>query len=80
MTVQEQEAEARAMVRRVFSTPEGKKVFVGLMLDLGLFSQATDAESVAKRNFAQFYLRERIGLCKAQDAASVIELMIALGK
>ena len=80
MTVQEQEAEARAMVRRVFSTPEGKKVFVGLMLDLGLFGQATDAESVAKRNFAQFYLRERIGLYKAQDAASVIELMIALGK
>lgn len=80
MTQQEQEADARAMVRRVFSTPEGKKVFVGLMLDLGLYSQATDQESVVKRNFAQFYLKERIGLYKAQDAAQVIELMLALGK
>lgn len=80
MTQQEQEADARAMVRRVFSTPEGKKVFIGLMLDLGLFSQATDQESVVKRNFAQFYLKERIGLYKAQDAAQVIELVLALGK
>lgn len=80
MTQQEQEAEARAMVRRVFSTPEGKKVFTGLMFDLGLFREATDPDSVAKRNFATFYLRERIGLFKAQDAASAIELMIALGK
>lgn len=76
----EQEREARALVRRVFSTPDGIKVLTALLLDLGFFSQATDPESVARRNFAVFYLRERLGFTQAQDAASVVELMLKLGK
>ena len=77
---QMQSQEARALVRRVYSSPDGKKVLTALLLDLGLFEQSTDPEKVALRNFATFYLKERIGFKKAQDAVLVIELMLALGK
>lgn len=79
MTV-EQEQQARAMVRRVYSTPEGKKVLSGLLLDLGLFGQGTDAESVALRNFAVFYIKERLGFRNAEDMNQLTELILSLGK
>ncbi len=72
--------EARAMVRRVYSTPDGKRVLTALLLDLGYFGQAESPGDVALRNFAAFYLKERVGFTKATDAVSVVELMLTLGK
>lgn len=76
----EQEQQARAMVRRVYSTPEGKKVLAALLLDLGLFTQGTDAESIILHKFAVFYVKERLGFNNAEDMGQLIELILSLGK
>jgi hypothetical protein len=76
----QEQARARDLVRRVYSTPDGLKVLTALLLDLGLFSKATDADSMARRNFAIFYIRERLGFTQAQDAEELVKLLLQLGK
>lgn len=81
VTSEELEADLRTSFRRLFNTQDGKKVlYTMLVTDLGLFREAKNEEEMVLRNYASFFVKDRLGLIKASDALAVIGEILKLGK
>lgn len=65
------------LYKRVFGTPEGKKVLFSILSDLKFMSETVSDADTALRNYAIFLIRERIGFNDAQGLVSLIETMIS---
>jgi len=74
------ERELRMMYRKVFSTPEGKKVFFSILSDLGFLAASQGEDRTALRNYAIFLIRERIGLNDANGFMDLISTILASAK
>ena len=72
----EKEKEIQRIGRELFSTQDGA-IFLSIMLDdLAYNREAEDAEEEARRNYATFFLRERLGLTKDSLAVTTVLLKI----
>lgn len=60
--VAQQLREARALMRRVFGTTEGRIALALILEDLKYFDEATTDAQKALRNYATFLLMERMGI------------------
>lgn len=75
-TDDEKEKEIQKIGRALFSTPDGA-IFLSIMLDdLAYNREAEDAEDEARRNYATFFLRERLGLTRDSMAVTTALLKI----
>jgi hypothetical protein len=74
------ERELRYVYRKVFGTPEGKKVLFSILQDCRFLSEAATNEEVALRNYATTLVRDRIGIKDAQGMMSLVDTMIERGK
>lgn len=59
---QEQIREARALLRRVFSTTDGRIALALILEDLKYFDEAQTEAHKALRNYATFLLMDRMGI------------------
>lgn len=68
----------RALFRRVFSSPEGKRVLTAILADLGTFDRVPMEEgSVALRNYG-IRLMELTGLLDEMKIPAWVEMMLSL--
>jgi len=64
----EAEKELQRITRAVYSTPEGAIVLSALLQDLCWNDEAQTLEQHALKNFATFYLKDRLGLKMGHSA------------
>lgn len=68
LPVKEQVPELRRITRELYSTPNGAIVLSALLQDLHWTKETATSEQVALRNFAAYYLKERLGINLGHDA------------
>ena len=65
-----QRKELQKLMRRVFSTEEGKVAFNVILTDLGFFNVTHTTEEAALRNYAALLITERMGIVDTVDISN----------
>jgi hypothetical protein len=79
MITSEQGKEELQLLRRVFNTPDGKKVLANIVVETGLFSTINpqDEQMIALRNYGLSILA-RMGILVDKNIDSIIDKMMEL--
>ena len=67
------EEEVKRLMRRVFSTEDGKKVFNIILTDLYYFDLVRNDKEVTLQNFAKYFVNERLGI---KDTVAISNFML----
>ena len=66
------EAAIRRLFRQVFETRQGREVLAVILADLHVFSEASNPDAQALRNYATRFLRQRLGVTDPQAITNAI--------